>query len=41
LNVNVGGTVSGDVIITGNLTIQGTSFTANAGILHLMIRCLF
>ena len=33
LNANVGGTVSGDVIITGNLTIQGTSFTANAGIL--------
>jgi len=33
LNANAGGTVSGDVIITGNLTIQGTSFTANAGIL--------
>ena len=33
MNANVGGTVSGDVIITGNLTIQGTSFTANAGIL--------
>ena len=33
VNANTGGTISGDVIIAGNLTIQGTSFAANAGIL--------
>ena len=33
INANTGGTISGDVIVTGNLTIQGTSFSANAGVL--------
>ena len=33
INANTGGTITGDILITGNLVIQGNTFTANAGIL--------
>jgi len=33
VNANTGGIITGDITITGNLIIQGNTFTANAGIL--------
>jgi hypothetical protein len=33
VNANTGGVITGDITITGNLIIQGNTFTANAGVL--------